>query len=198
MLDPEQRKVLTFFVGAFNELSNLCTEHNLTEYQTNQISRVLRQFLFDEKNLIQAVARVAGPPQKIGNFRFECCPLQLLRDPTLIFASKNDGFHPFSDAPFKQNITSVTLGELGKQYVIEYMGVPFTVKDVVKYIANKEGGVHFDAQSLGVDEKQLKEIQNYMWVGGRAALTSCLRAIGLVVLDGLSPLAERAHDALSL
>lgn len=193
-MDASDKKALTFFCNAYDELEELC-EGQLSDYKINQISRVLRQFLFDSKSIISTAANIAMP--RNGRFTFTCNPYKSFRTPDLEFGSIQDGFHPEPDMPFASPI-KVSRQDLGKQCLFEYKGNLFTVKQLVKYIANKEGGIHFDQTELDVTEKEMREAQDFLGVGGRAALTSMLKSIGLVVLEGLAELRKNAEKAAAL
>jgi hypothetical protein len=186
------KKALVFFCNAYDELEELSTGQ-LNDYKINQISRVLRQFLFDSKSIISTTACIAMP--KNGKFTFTCSPYKPLRSADLEFGSIQDGFHPEPDMPFTSPI-KVSRQDLGKQLLFEYKGNPFTVKQLVKYVANKEGGVHFDQSELDVTEEVMREAQDFLGVGGRAALTSMLKSVGLVVLEGFSDLRQNAEQVL--
>lgn len=193
-MNPTDRKTLAFFCNAYDELNELCSGQ-LSDYKVNQISRILRQFLFDDKSIVSAAAKLALPRR--NRFTFTCKPYIPLNEPALEFGSVQDGFHPEPDMPFTSSV-SVSRDDLGKQLLFEYKGKAYSVRRLVKYIANKEGGVHFDQSGLDATEEELRELQDFFAVGGRAALTSMLKSVGLVVLDGLADLRKAAEQTMKV
>ena len=192
MISTEERKVLVFFLSAYDELVELCHDTTPSDYKINQISRILRQFIFDKNQIVAIVSKIALP--KIGQPIFNCCPYQPILVPHLEFGGIYDGFYPSKDSA---NVKTLRINQLGSVILIEYKGKPYNLKQLVKYIANKEGGVHFDQKNLDIDEEALQEIQNYFGVGGRAALTRTLVAIGNVIIDGIVEIAESTRSILA-
>ncbi len=193
MTTEDQMKAIKFFVSAYDELVLLCNNNSLDNYKVNQISRILRQFLFDQYSIVANVARIVSVSGS-RRLKFICCPYKPRLEVGLEFGGIYDGFYPLDDAPFRQDVVTLSLNQLGSQVLIEYKGKPYTLKQLVKYIANKEGGIHFDQKNLDIDELTLKDLQDFMAVGGHAALTRTLLAVGLVLIDGLTDIASKAKE----
>jgi hypothetical protein len=192
-MDMSHKKALVFFCNAYDELEELC-KSQLSDYKINQIARLLRQFLFDDTSILSTAAGLAMPQK--SKFSFVCNPYLPQSNPGLEFGSIQDGFYPEPDMPFARPI-KVSRQDLGKQFLFEYKSQPYSLKQLVKYIANKEGGIHFDQTQLDIPEENMREAQNFLNVGGRAALTSMLKSVGLVVLDGLGDLRLNAEKVLA-
>ena len=193
-MTQSDKKVLIFFCDAYDELNELCTSH-LSDYKINQISRILRQFLFDDKSVISAAARLAMPKRRRGKFVFKCNPYKPMLAPGLDFGSIQDGFYPGPNISFGSPIV-VSRQDLGKQLLFVYKGNTYNLRQLVKYIANKEGAVHFDQTELDVTELEMREIQDFFSIGERAALTSMLKGVAHVVLEGLTDLRKNAEHTL--
>lgn len=182
-LSSEQIKAVKFFKGSYDELTQLCHEKDLDDYKVNQISRILRQYLFDKHSVVPLVSRTLG--RRGGKLKFKCVPHKIIAITGVEFAGQYDGFMPDESAPFAQEVKVIPLNQIGSQILMQYNDTSINVKQLVKYIANKEGGIHFDQTDPDMNEQTFQMVQDYFNVGGRAALTRTLTAVGLVVLEGL-------------
>lgn len=168
-----------------------------SHYDSKRASGLLRQLLFDDKSIISEAKKAIINSQSVASIKFFCQPHEAPAHPSLVFSGSYDGFYPHPGM-HRSTATEVSLDSFGRQVVIVYSGREITVKDVVKYMANKEGGVHFDKKDIRPEEELLKELNDSMLVGGTPALFLTLRSIGLVVLDGLRELENEARKALNI
>ena len=107
-MDVDDIKTLRFFVSVYDELTELTTDAELTDYKVNHLSRLLRQLLFDRHSIVAATAHLLHPGRKRrGRVIFKCCPYIPKMDVHLEFGGAYDGFQPQHDAPFKQTIRRV-------------------------------------------------------------------------------------------
>lgn len=85
---------------------------------------------------------------------------------------------------------SVKLDGFLKLVIIEIEGEQFTVKDIIKYAANKAGGVHFDP-NLDERETTMQETLDRLGLYGISPLANAVLSISKVVLSSLARFAKR-------
>lgn len=158
-------------------------------YDMLLMAGLVYKLLYDQHPLLQAVSNsqvlfdisVSNPPAMPG----------------LVFWSVEDGIDPETCVPGLKRVESVDKSGLYTQVILVSNGENFSVKDLIRFLRNKQGGVHVDNVTLEDREKILKEIQNTIAIGGAAAGLRLMRAISRVVVRGLTPVKNEVIDTLS-
>ncbi|MHB8913450.1 MAG: hypothetical protein ACYC4I_00335 [Minisyncoccota bacterium] len=151
-------------------------------YDMLLISGLIYKLLYDEHPLVDEVNITK---QKVV---FDVNDRDIPNDQSLVFYSIEDGFDPETSVPHLTNIISVDKNALYARKVMVINGEIITVKELIRFLRNKQGGVHSDNMSLTDKDKVLKELQTSFSVGGVNAGFRLMRAISRVVVKGLSPL----------
>lgn len=194
-MNIESKREILHFIGAYEELDNL-VKNASTEYEINQIARIIRKFLFDKRQVLQRIRSILRDNGILLTIEFECVPYKLVNHPGLLYGSSSMAFLPIEDAPFKQEVRQCNIDEFGSQNVGEYKSYPITVKSLITYIANKEGAVHYDQQDLKMEEALLKELQVQFTIASNSALTDMLPTVGLVVLNAVEEMYNSAKKLI--
>jgi hypothetical protein len=109
-------------------------------------------------------------------------------DPSLVFWSVEDGFDPDTSVPHLRQSIQVDRAGLYAHGIMVVKGEIITVKDLIRFLRNKQGSVHVDNVSLTDKDKILKELQSTLFIGGINAGLRLTRAISRVVIKGLEQL----------
>jgi len=158
-----------------------------TELDLLDIAAKLRQLLFDQHSLVDAVNK-SGKTIKfvVGSF---ILPMPPPRHGIMALMS---GLDPRSPIPSPEKV--LTRQQFGAYVPLYLNGHPVTVKDIIRYAANVAGGVHFDPNNSR-DEYQAQKL---FWpgtkLGGASPGGAHLRPIGRVALRGLSPVIEEVRS----
>lgn len=147
------------------------------EYNTIRAAGLLRQILLDKVPLIVAANRetriklrfiVPEPPESNGD------------RPILAFM-------PLGKA---SKIEEVTLDGLLRRIVLIFQGYDFTVREVVKAVANLRGGIHVD-KPRNIQEAAITALNGFFtFRGSGGAVVVMVKSIGTTVLEGTIGLVE--------
>lgn len=151
-------------------------------YDMLLISGLIYKLLYDEHSLVD---EVNNAKMKIS---FEVNDRQLPNDPSLVFYSIEDGFDPQTSAPHLIKIVTVNKDGLYARKIMIVNSEVYTVKELIRFLRNKQGGVHNDNVSLSDKDVILKDIQTTLGIGGVFAGLRLMQAISRVVVKGLQPL----------
>lgn len=83
---------------------------------------------------------------------------------------------------------------------LHYGGKSFTVREIVKYVANEFGGVHLSPYLKEEDDQLLARFNQFLQVGNDGAVLACIQSIAVGTLRALAPLKtaiQRKYDALA-
>jgi len=97
-------------------------------------------------------------------------------------------------------VRDLTREEFLSEIILIYEGDFIPVREVIRVVANKKGGVHRDSKSEKPKEVKLKaalELDQLLVVENLPATLSGIRVIGNVVHTGLQPLREAVQSDLS-
>jgi len=172
------------FLNTFDELEALSRQGSQSEYDILKIPLLLRKLLMDDLPLVEAINREyklkikyrindSGPSTTQG----------------LIYWSVLDSFDPDTSPPEMINPVEVRVERLLQTEVMIYKGQRITVKDIVRYLAYVEGGIHIGEPASDKD-KALTELKERVQLGGYQPAIIAMRAIGRVVAKGLKPLRQ--------
>lgn len=161
------------FTRKYNDLHFLIT--NGTDYDLLKASGILRQFLIDPNSVIDTINREYK--RKVEFKIDKSFDNHFIDDSRLLFhSSKIDG----GDIVFSAKSKNVTKSEFLKSPILKNLQNSFMVIEIIKFLANKKGGVHLDI----VDSKNDLEQINLK------ILLRTLKEIGLIVLEAFLPLKE--------
>lgn len=137
----------------------------------------VRQLLFDKHATLAQAQRVRGEPFKVqvGNTGIDLSAGAPAEE--LVFFMTGD----FTAQPGKPS-HALNLDQFGKMPVIYASGAIFTVRQVVLYLANARGGVHFDEKSLK-DREELDHLSRSFQIFGNEAAFEQLRYIAAALVQ---------------
>lgn len=166
------------------------------EYDTLMISPLLRKLLVDgENSLISQIDKNKKPLRFRVNIRE---PLH--KRVPFLFKNENstneyswisgDGFNPDTTLNLRgYNPQEVNLVDFLKQVVIYTSGTEITVRDLIKHLSDKEGGVHKQRKSYGEEEFKnilLTHLGNLIGINNIPSGLIMLRTIAIIVVRDLS------------
>jgi len=171
------------FVRRFDELVDGLRARD--DFELLKVASVLRSLLIDERALIHQVN--AELRHKI---RFRVNDVGTIEDvpirPDVLFHGVN--LDP-ATVRIESGIKELTLAKFLKQSVIEAEDTTVTIRDVIKFAANKAGGVHFDPKRTN-EEKRLDRVVDRLSALGVHSLGIALQTISRITLVALRPLRE--------
>ncbi|HEX7483938.1 MAG TPA: hypothetical protein VF281_02170 [Candidatus Saccharimonadales bacterium] len=190
MLTLSEQHILQHFRDSYEELAEISNK-NTKNYNLNKIAAILRQFLLDRNQLISDVRRILSANQlHTSTISYPCQPYIAPQIPNLQFGGAYDGFEiPNAIPSFSSNLfLNISVGTV--------IDTVITVKDLVKYVANKDGAIHYDQKKLEGNDLLLQQLQYEFIVGGNSALSKMLPPVGRVVLNGLREVYDRTVELL--
>lgn len=171
------------FINTLNDLSNKVNSNE--PYEILLASALIRKLLLDDAPLLHQVNRKY-------KFKFEYHVGDILEPPDaqekLIAWGALDGIEPDNDSGESEVIKKTEKTFLA-MIIGAANGKDYTVKDLVKYVANVMGGVHPGSTEAQQKEK-LHILENYYVTGLNIPLAQ-IRSIAKVTLRALKPLKEK-------
>lgn len=168
------------FLKSLDDLEQKSQTHDW--YDMLLISGLIYKLLYDKHPLVDEVNE-----RKI-KITFEINDRQLPNDSSLVFYSIEDGFDPQTSVPHLTNSITVNKDSLYARKIMIANSKIFTVKELIRFLRNKQGGVHIDNMSLIDKDVLLKDIQKTLGIGGVPAGLRLMRTISRIVVKGLQPL----------
>lgn len=177
------------FLHKFRDLERRCSgdpnafPDEQPEYRLLMAAPLLREFLFQRK--------IAGPLLREHNLRlrFRCVPLErmdvLWGLPTPVLDLAADGF-AMVDSVNPAFVRDLSIDQFLKAPVGFVAGGAVTVYDLVDYVANAAGGVHYDEH----DKEQrpvVRKLHEALAVNGIGAALYAVAGIGRVTVAALQP-----------
>ena len=98
-----------------------------------------------------------------------------------------DGFDPNTSVPHLTHPLEVDRDRLLKTQIMIIKGEVITVINLIKFLSHVQGAVH-SGKPKNAKDHALKEIQEYLGIGGLPAGIRTILSISRVVLKGLEPL----------
>ncbi len=178
----------TLFLETMRELRERAIPGS--EYEVQKLGGLLRKLLLDGHPLVSTVNRT-----RRLEFRFRVYDggpyhdLLMSTDP--VFWTVQDGFDPETVLVASSRFIDVDRDRLLARRIVLLSGEWYTVKDIIKYVAQVEGAVHRAPPS---DPKEQALAASGIQVGGYDSPTvRSLCAVARVVARGLEPLEARIH-----
>lgn len=190
MLTLSERHTLQHFRDSYEELSDISTA-STKDYNLNKIATILRRLLLDQNQIISDVHKILSQKGlNTSTVSFPCAPNVPPQIPNLQLGGMYDGFEIVNAVP------SYSLNLFLKVKIGIVNGTSISVKDLIKYVANKDGSVHYDQKMLRGDDLILQQLQHEFKVGGNSALSRMLPPIGRVVSKGLKDVYDKTVELL--
>jgi hypothetical protein len=185
--------IQNLFDGTLDELEKRVDTND--EYEILMVSPLLRKILIDGDNSLICQLNKKGRKLRFNvNVRE---PLHI-RVPS-IFTNEDlktyswlalDGFNPdTADKGRDYSPQSLSLDDFLKQIVIYTKSMEISVRDLIKHVSDKEGGVHRQRKDLREDEVKnilLADLGDLIGFNNLSAGLVTLRTIGIVVARDLS------------
>lgn len=156
-------------------------------YELIQASGLLRKLLLDKEPWIYQVIKESGYPNKIifGVAEFD-------NPPQIIYEAE---FYSWPLLSERYPIKKVNLEMFLKQTVFLIKGRAFSVRQLIKYLAHAEGGIHIDIEGtkrdLGLSDEELDQIrllQEQLSIKGAESISAQVGRVGEIVVRAISPL----------
>lgn len=194
------------FLGRCNQIQDII-QRDVDPLRTLELASILRQMFFDAKSLVDVVNQ-----QKLklvfvttrSEFKLqEAEPLPAygphdrpIYTPSVpLFECMVGEIDPNgTDVPECKRV-ELTANQFGQHAIGRIEGVPYTVKTVIKYAANKKGGVHWDDSQYDQEFNLMRRIEGGSEFGSRiiGMWNAELLLIGSVYVRGLAPLIADVH-----
>lgn len=144
-------------------------------YNYIKISGLIRQLLFDQNQVLLIAQKHADKPFLffLGGRGIKYDPQHIPRSPFVFIAGSLD--------PEKE-VIEVKPEEYGSLKVVLTNSHAWSIRDVVRYVANKRGGVHYD-ERLEPDQKPLDEISRALGIQGTESMFNQVGYIGQNVVN---------------
>lgn len=157
------------------------------DYELLKLAAGLRQLLLDEEPLLHRANRSRRLKIRFRVNRVDAASglLDIIPDGVLFHAQ---GLDPLIFQT-KVGAEEKTLDQFLSQNLIESRSGAVSVSDIIKFSANKIGGVHFDTKR-SEDEARVERLLATMSQFGAHSLAIALRTITSIVLVGLRPLRD--------
>ena len=166
---------------------------SMDEIDLVDLASHLRQLLFDKRSLVDTVNDGVKLRFEVGTFGPGWGPDDDPHWEKVVYQSLQDGIDPQSP-PYSRSVT-LTANQFGQHTIAFSQGEKITIKDMIRYNANRRGGRHWDPTSKQ-EYVKLQRLES-LYVGGIAAPTRELKAIGRVVLRSLDPLITHVKTRVS-
>lgn len=125
-----------------------------------------------------------------------CCIRRLVRNRKNSFcAGLFEGLVAAYPHPHRLEVERLNLKDFLQQTVMIAVGRQASVKELIRFCANLEGGIHHDEPHNKLEES-LRQIGTALRIGETDFPSRALIGIGLATLRGLEPLEERIASAL--
>lgn len=187
------------FVRKLDDLRTRTDQSNLAaaadaDYDILMAAPLLRELLLGDPPLIHTVNRT-----RRLKIRFEVVSRSPYEDAVLadrpVFYARANAFYPKAKLP-TDVVRAVSLDEFLREMVIVSQGSVITVRDLIDYIANAAGAVHFGDPRK--DKRPiLAALDQQLKLGGVETTLRCLLGVAWVVLDALDPLTKMVVAALA-
>jgi hypothetical protein len=179
-MDPDK-----LFLVRCQEVASLLDTND--EIKLLDLSRLIRQLMIDDQPLVGVVNR---KPQKIG-LSFRVGAFTYRPDKYTAFMSLEDGVDPKKRYPGAPVVT-LNQGEFLNHPVIYSHPFEVTIKQVVQYISNVAGGIHYDPIPKKKHAVMARLSQRVLRRGFSMGIVM-LRDISTVMLRGLEPLIKNVE-----
>ena len=151
------------------------------EYNALRLSALLRYLLLDSQSFIHSLHHKMG-----RKFLIEANIGTSINDDRI-----NQGTVLLYENLSKGSLRQYTLEQFLKLNICIIFGDSMNVRDLIRFLANKEGGVHFDNLNDGSrDDIWRKFVENdktKRWLGGTASVYQGIFDVGDVVVRSLGP-----------
>ncbi|MHB1462514.1 MAG: hypothetical protein ACYC1M_14600 [Armatimonadota bacterium] len=177
------RNVKTLFLKTLDDLCLSIHEHD--HYEMTRASGLLRQLLLDGNDLVSFVNREYHLKLQFEVVPFVSNPLPDIGDYHQV---PTEAIDPSCERG--RDTVSLNRGQFIECVIGDLMGTPCRVKDIIKYVANSAGGVHYGTDNDKV-QSYLHEIQSTRLFQGYDFILQVVRAIGRICLKALRPLRDK-------
>jgi hypothetical protein len=162
------------------------------DYEVLMASPLLRELLMGEPPLCHLINRHYRLKIRFEVARKPAYERLVLQDRPIFYA-RGDGLFPGTATPGSETAT-LNLEKFLREMVMLVQGEPVSVRDLIDYVANAAGAVHFGDPTKG-KRALLIELDKGLGIGGMEATPKTLIAVGHIVVAGLQPLVEKAEES---
>jgi hypothetical protein len=194
------------FLGRCDRINDII-QRDVDPLLTLELASIIRQMFFDAKSLVDVVNKrklklvfvttrsdfklhTPGPPPAYGPHDKPDHGASVWLSECMMGAIDPTG----TDVPECERV-ELTANQFGQHAIGRIEGVPYTVKTVVKYAANKQGGVHWDDSWSDQESNLMRRIESGSEFGSRiiGMWNAEILLIASVYLRGLAPLIADVH-----
>lgn len=151
---------------------------------------LLRELLMGDPPLFHLVNRHRRLKVRFRVARASAYQQVVLADAPIFYA-RTDGLYPGSALP-NSTVEALSLDKLLSEMVMIVQGNTISVRDLIDYVANAAGGVHFGDPKR--DKRAIMAaLDGQLKLGGIDASLRCLVAVGRIVTEALDRLVLRVE-----
>jgi hypothetical protein len=166
-------------------------------YNQLNMARLIRQLLLDGTGLFNLANKYHKLPIRFFTVDYGDPPENLEQIPNIY----GDGLIPDLNnyPPGAYHVLLKLDGYLAHSPML-LGGKSFTVREIVKYVANEFGGVHLSPYLKDEDDQLLARFNNFLQVGNDGVVLNCIQQIAVGTLRALAPLKtaiQKKYDALA-
>jgi hypothetical protein len=134
-----------------------------SDYKAIKCSATIRQLIFDKNKVLDLAQKQSGK-----KFIFYVDHNGIESD----ISQAHGGYvvHFLGDLDMEGGRIGVSIEEFGAMKVMYSAGRLFSIKDIIKYLANKRGGVHLDERNLDPDQEIMDALSRGIELGGKEML----------------------------
>jgi hypothetical protein len=164
------------------------------DYDVLMAAPLLRELLMGDPPLLHLVNRSRRLKVRFRVARVNAYEREVLADAP-IFYERVDGLYPGSALP-NSTVEALSVDKLLSEMVMIVQGNTISVRDLIDYVANVAGGVHFGDPKR--DKRAIMVALDGQWkLGGIDVSMRCLVAVGQIVTEALDRLVLRVEADIS-
>jgi len=156
------------------------------EFEILMASPLLRELLIGDPPLMVTANREHHLKVRFAVARMTALEELQLKDGA-VFLARGDGLYPGTALP-NAEVVELNHDQFLRERVMVLHGTTLAIHDVIDYVANVAGGVHFGAVAAKERRALVEAVDQQVRLGGLQATLHALLAIGRVTVDALDPL----------
>lgn len=121
---------------------------------------------------------------------------RLVLEDSPVFFARGDGLYPGTNM-LKHEVRTLNLDKFLREMVMIINGEKISVRDLIDYVANAAGAVHFGNPEKG-KRALLAALDQELGIGGMEAAPKTLIGVGRIVVDAFEPLEQQLADTLGI
>lgn len=181
----------TFFKETIEDLRNRATSDD--DYSLIQSSALLRKLLLDKDPLLNQFKREIDYKIPVNFTVIDYIPPAITNEADFYSIPLS----PELSRPLPTK--EIKIEEFLTTGVFIIKGRVYTVRELIKYLAHAEGGVHIDIEGVkkdldltNEDITKITELQNQLKINGLSSISREIKKIAMVVLKTIDPILQKS------